>query len=370
MAIVELRRGGQAHDVVKKSDFGSRICNAAVWGEWTEPSVRRDPSASPLKSNSDEHFPRPLSQLSRPLPPQILILALESGYLVFLFVKEDHGGAPKTITIAHHCHCTGRNIHHQLAIDPSSRYMVTTSSNGIFVLYEFHPREILNDQYLEQGTFEPFNAVKRRPYQGIINHVTFLYPRPGDESHIILLFMMSRLERKSKIPSCRMFTYDWDIGDDLQSIFTRNLPTHRVPNEYSLPLFLVPLTLQSSLLIVCQNSIGLVRNVLAGSPHWDLLETETPEKTPWHLGLGEPVWAAWSRPFRRKTYFEKIDVIYLAREDGAIAHVEIDHAGPSVTNVGCIETTIDTAFTAAYDLYSDILIAGGMSGPGGIWEAS
>lgn len=103
-----------------------------------------------------------------------------------------------------------------------------------------------------------------------------------------------------------------------------------------------------------------------------MLPAEPPAPTPLYHGNGDPLWVAWARPFRNKKYLEKTDIIYLAREDGAIIHIEIDAAEllPSVTNVGCLEANIDTAFTSAYDIFADVLMIGGDSGPGGIWKVS
>ncbi|CAK7208473.1 hypothetical protein SBRCBS47491_000104 [Sporothrix bragantina] len=62
--------------------------------------------------------------------------------------------------------------------------------------------------------------------------------------------------------------------------------------------------------------------------------------------------------------------IYLAREDGVVMFLDIDSdniLGASV-EIGKFECNIGTAFCSVFDEFNDILIMGGDSGPGTIWQ--
>jgi hypothetical protein len=169
-----------------------------------------------------------------------------------------------------------------------------------------------------------------------------------------------------------MVIHEWERGDDLDEVFSEEKPGIRLPPEHKMPLLLIPIRSKTSFLIVSQHHIGIVKDALSGSPSFEYLPTESPSPTKYFHGQGEPLWTAWARTFRLREYCQKTDVIYLAREDGAIQHIEIDIFDllPSLTNAGFLDTNIDTAFAASFDRFSDVLIVAGDSGPGGVWRVS
>ncbi|KAL6814223.1 mono-functional DNA-alkylating methyl methanesulfonate N-term domain-containing protein [Trichoderma camerunense] len=374
--ISQLGRDGQVHDVIRKSDFGFRIRNAVVLGDNLEHgldddpygvAVKPEPPSSPLSPGAHGIFN---DVQSRSLPPQLLVLMLESCQLLFLFLRE---GSDHTLEFVITKYDNPRllpYLGYQLAVDPSSRYMAAASPEGIFVVYELEPLSELNAQYTELGSIEPIRSIRIRAVSGAIHKLEFLFPRREDDYHIILILIVARRERSRGPPVSRMATYEWELGEDLQLIFAEERTGTRLPKEHRMPLLLIPIRFKTAFFAVSQFHIGIVKYALSGSPEFESLPTQPPARTPLYHGTGEPLWVAWARPFRRKKYFEKTDIIYLAREDGAIIHIEIDATEllPSVTNVGCLGANIDTAFTLAYDIFSDVLMIGGDSGPGGIWK--
>ncbi|KAL7933812.1 mono-functional DNA-alkylating methyl methanesulfonate N-term domain-containing protein [Trichoderma chlorosporum] len=375
--ISQLGRDGQVHDILRKSDFGFRIRNAVVLGDSLEHSLddddpyggnlKSEPSSSPLSPGAHGIF----DDLQGPsLPPQLLVLMLESCQLLFLFVRERPDRSLEFVITK----CDNPRLlpymGYQLAVDPSSRYMAAATPEGIFVVYELEALSQLNSQYAEQGSIEPVRSIRIRAVSGAIHKLEFLFPRHNDKDHIILLLIVARRERSRGPPVSRMATYEWELGEDLQNIFAEERTGTRLPKEHRMPMLLIPIRFKTAFFAVSQFHVGIVKYALSGSPEFESLPTQPPERTPLFHGGGEPLWVAWARPFRRKQYFEKTDIIYLAREDGAIIHIEIDASElvPSVTNVGCLGANIDTALTMAYDIFSDVLIIGGDSGPGGIWK--
>lgn len=304
------------------------------------------------------------------LPPQLLVLMLESGDMVYIFLQEKQDSALEFILNKHESPKNLSYLGYHMSVDPSSRYMAAASPDGVLVIYELESMVDINGQYQQQGFFNPVKSIRIRAIKGVIYKLEFLYPRPEDDYHIILLLIVTRKERSSAEPVSRMVTYEWEVGDSLKEIFAEEKIGNRLPKEHRMPSLIIPLRFNTAFFAVSQPDIGIVKNCLSGSPVFEVLDTDTPGRTALHHGADKPLWTAWSRPFRRKKYFEKTDIIYLAREDGAIIHVEIDASElvPSVTNVGCLDTNINTAFTIAYDIFSDVLIIGGDSGPGGIWK--
>ncbi|KYK59685.1 thermotolerance protein [Drechmeria coniospora] len=374
--INELRGDGQMHQIVRKSDFGARIRNAVVLGDPLQHGLDDENSSFAVEpegsdcSMPDATVPATADASKRCLPPQLLVLMLESGDAIFLFLRRQ---PDKSLDFVLARHTLAKKIPYMgfhLAVDPSSRYMASASADGLFVTYELEAMSALNAQYQSRGTFTPVKAVRLRSIHGVIHKLGFLYPQPTEGRHIILILLVVRNERNLGEPVTRMLNYEWEVGDDLKSVFAAEKVGYRLPKEHEMPLLFIPLKFNNSFFIVSSSLIGIVKDCLTGSPVFESLRTDAPSQTGLFHGTGSPIWTAWARPFRHKGYFERTDIIYLGREDGVIVHVEMEATDlvPSVTNVGCLDSNINTAFATAYDTFSDILIIGGDSGPGGIWK--
>lgn len=377
MHISELRRDGQVHEVAQKSDFGCRIRSVVVLGDALEHGLDDENPGNFVKSEDDD-LPMPdasgalRGREDRSLPPQLLVLMLDSGDAVFLFLKEQSHTPPEFVLNTYNLPRKIQYLGHHLVIDPSSRYMTAASPEGVLVVFELEEMTTLNAQYMARGSFSPVKSARLRLIQGVIHKLEFLHPRPEDDYHIILILIVIRRERSRGEPVTRMVIYEWEMGDNLKDVFAGGKTGNRLPQEHKMPLLLIPLRFSTAFFTVSEEFIGIVKHCLSGSPVFESLCADPPSQTRLHHGAHNPLWTAWARPFRRQRYFEKTDIIYLAREDGAIIHIEIEAMDlvPSVTNVGCLDTNINTAFTTAYDIFSDILMIGGDSGPGGIWKVT
>ncbi|KAM3473785.1 hypothetical protein MY5147_004592 [Beauveria neobassiana] len=375
--ISELGKDGQIHEVIRKNGFGPRIRNAVVLGVGSDYGIINGSLAVRVKS--EDGSPQLHQAIAEPLdsptthhaiPPQVLVLILENGDAVFLFLRK---GPDSTIEFVLSNYKLPRSVPYigfHLAVDPSSRYMAASSPEGVLVVYELHDWTYLNSRYIKDGTFSPIRRIHFRTVQGLIHNMNFLFPRPEDDYHIILLLVVIRKERHNTEPLSRMVTYDWELGDNLKTVFHEEKLGNRLPAEHKMPILLIPLKFKTAFFAVSKNSIGVVKHALSGSPEYERLRTDMPKRTKFYNGKGEPLWTAWTRPARLRTWFQRTDIIFLAREDGAFIFVDIDQKEmvPSVINVGCLETNISTAFATSYDLFSDVLIVGGDSGPGGVWK--
>lgn len=307
------------------------------------------------------------------LPPQFLILFMESGDCMFLFLKQNSDKTPAFVIFKHEKLRAVPWIGYHLAIDPSCRYLAAASPDGILELFQLRDWTTLNEMYMTDGLFSPIIQSRTRTVQGVIHKMEFLYPRPEDEDHIILVFIvMAKGNRKGQagFPGSKMVAYEWEADDEIGTVFDREQSGTRLPMEHCMPLLLVPLMFRTAFLVVSADIIGVCKNVLGGSPEFEYLHAGAPVATNLYHGREEPLWTTWTRPFRRRSYFLETDVILVAREDGVILHVEIDGKEliPSFTTAGHLGTNVDTAFTASYDRFSDVIIVGGDSGPGGLWK--
>lgn len=308
----------------------------------------------------------------QPLPPQLLVLILESCEMVFLSIQELPDHALEFVITKYESPRNLKFLGYHFIINPSSRYMAAGSADGAFIIYELETLANMSAQYQSHGHYQPVKSLKVRIADGIIHKLEFLHPRPEDDYHIILLLIIVRREVARGSHTSRMVVYDWELNDDVAFVLRTEKSGMPLPKEHRMPLLIIPLRINTAFIAVSEHAIGIVKNAFTGSTSFEILEIHSPGQTNLHHGAAGPLWTAWARPFRLKKYFEKTDIIYLAREDGVIAHIELDSADllPSVTTVGTISTAISTAFTTAYDVFSDVFIIGGESGPGGIWKVN
>ena len=373
MQIKELGEDGQLQHVARKTDFGSRIVNAQALGSFYEDDSSTEHVFESAAENGagissmdlGRGAPSPPQSGPRLVPPQLLVLALESGHLVFLFLRQTHQGTCAFVVSDVEPPRKERLVHpgFHMAIDPSSRYIVTATCEGLFVVHELHTFDTLDRQLRTRGTFSPIATSRARALDGIIHKAEFLFPGSANEETVILILVVI------KATVSRLVTYEWALGDNLKAALLADMTGLRLPPEHRMPLLLIPLTVKTSFLAVSENSIAVFRDVLHGSANPELVNTTRREQTECHQGLGKPIWTAWTRPFRRKEYYESKDNIYLAREDGIVFFFEVnsDEILESSIEMGNFKTNISTAFATVADSFHDIFILGGSCGDGSLW---
>lgn len=321
------------------------------------PSMEPVPGVAPLPQSGSSW-----------LPPQLLVLVLESGHLIFLFLqktpRDTHEFVVSNVDPPRKEGLVHPGFH--MAIDPSSRYITTATCEGLLTIHELRPFDALNRQFRTIGTLNPVAAVRSRSLDGVIHKAEFLFPGATNQETVILVLIVI------KRGISKLLTLQWDHGDSLEVALRQDVSSLRLPPEHKMPLLLIPLTVKTSFLSVSENSIAVFRDVIHGSPNPELVNTTKRGQTQYHHGLGKPLWTTWTRPFRRKAYYESKDNIYLAREDGIVFFFEInsDEILESSLDVGDFETNISTAFATVADTFSDILILGGSCGNGSLWVVS
>ncbi|TEA11507.1 hypothetical protein C8034_v007397 [Colletotrichum sidae] len=379
VSISELRKDGQLQEVLRKNDFGCRIRNACVIGNKYERfrAAPDDATIDHIKSedeDDDTHMADFASMSGSTghhglLPPHLLLVILESGTFVFLFIRRNLRGNLEFVTSSFHnpARRMGHHLGFHVAVDPRSRCIAVADAQNKFVVYELESMEAMSDQYMRYKAVTPVKAHQPRAVQGTILKMEFLYPRPEDQYHVILLLIVVRGDKS------KMVIYEWERGDDLGQVFAEEKRGHRIRPEHHMPLLVIPLTVRSSFLVVSENAFGICKDPLQGPPdienHYPFDPNDHPT-TRFHHGAGPPLWTAWDRPVRRRGYYDTNDHIYLAREDGVIVYFEFnvsDVLGASM-NVGTCNCNIASAFTTMYDAYSDFAIVAGDSGPGMVFE--
>lgn len=142
-----------------------------------------------------------------------------------------------------------------------------------------------------------------------------------------------------------------------------------------LPLLLIPLTISSAFMLICEKTISVYQGVLTG--------LATPKSISFHSkdapirpgsSRRAPLWTYWARPVRREAHTSKHDDLYICREDGIVRFLEISQENDIMVDAsmkaGILGCNIDTAF-ASLDLgldRDDLLFAGGDMSNGGLYR--
>ncbi|KAK8091161.1 mono-functional DNA-alkylating methyl methanesulfonate N-term-domain-containing protein [Apiospora phragmitis] len=325
--ICELGQDSQLHNVIRKTDFGSRIRNARVIGQ--HPNYFRgygDGDNNPrIKTEDDDvemldptQAPGSASTPPGALPPQLLALVLERGALVFLYLK---GGNDEGLEFVSSCHeMPDKSLVHpgfHMAVDPSSRYLVLGCAQSNFIVYEVESMETLQARHSQRYPLNPIKSFRSRAINGVIHKLEFLYPAPENDFHIILMMIVIREQ------AGRLAVYDWELGEDLRAVLREEKRGYHLAPQWHLPLLIVPLTVRSSFMIITEQHSAVLHGLPHGPPQFAPFTLGEHEESEYHYGNSQPLWTAWTRPYRVPAFLKSGDVIYLAREDGIITFLEI-----------------------------------------------
>ncbi len=124
--VKEILSDGHLCHVTTKADFGGRIRAARVFGEQRLPTM--DARETPMELDTSDM-----------IPPQILVLTLESNELMFLFVHQEPSGALgfpfSVLPLPEKTNFLEQQGKH-LAVDPKSRALAVAACQGLLHIYK------------------------------------------------------------------------------------------------------------------------------------------------------------------------------------------------------------------------------------------
>ncbi|RFU35676.1 hypothetical protein B7463_g659, partial [Scytalidium lignicola] len=384
--IRELRPNGHLCDVIRREHFGARIRNARVVGFLKAYSrdvhapdrdgkikIEEDDGDVSMKVDDDQDVDQ--RSLARNLPPQFLLLQLETGDSIFLMLRKSNTGDLEFVVSRYELPENSMALLQpgtHLAVDPSSRYMAVGCSERQFAIYALHPRGGLKQQYAKGDEMQMVQSQTVISFHGIIHKMEFLFPCADDENHIILLVLVIH---KGKT---RMVVYEWETGADLDTVTPHSHRGHLLAKSRETPLLLIPLTIKSAFILVSEDSMTICQDILQGSPICIDFNNRLDRPTPLHHGISTPLWTSWTRPSRLPHHTASRDDLYIVREDGLVKFLEIDADADDFIradmNIGQLGRNNGTALASVYNenpddstKTGDLLITGGDSCPGGTY---
>lgn len=203
----EILPNAHLEHVSTKADFGSRIRAARVFGEprkFIHPPMT-EKAQIPMEMDWNEA-----------VPPQLLVLTLESQELLFLFARPQKDGTVEwkesCIPLSPDASLLEQPGKH-LAVDPRSRALAVGASESSIFIYAAKPMPDLRNNFdHDTHNWTPLKSERPVAIPGTILKMEFLYPEPDDERHVILLVIYSR-DGKT-----RMSCYEWDHRQGLSHI--------------------------------------------------------------------------------------------------------------------------------------------------------
>ncbi|KAM0313888.1 hypothetical protein ACHAO8_005134 [Botrytis cinerea] len=380
---VEIRRlgvGPHLFEVIRKDDFGSRIRNATVLGSLEDYEKEQVLVKQEYEDNDMINFSAssdsPSSSKSL-LPPQTLVLQLEtdtSSDSVFLTLHQSGDGSWKFKSSRRRLSRAMDKLQPgtHLSIDPSSKYMVIGCSEQCFTVQALKPRTELSLQHINGEELQFIESEKIILCKGAILKLEFLHP-PAESDNDVILLLIVTVNGKIK-----MLIYSWRAGDPLSTIKSRNSRGKKGYALMEMPLLLIPLRFQSAFVLVNKNSMVAYKGILEGAPECIPIGTSPRKPLDLYQGSDVPLWTAWAKPTRLPHYIAEYDDIYLAREDGWICLLQVNHDREdldlAITDVGNMQCNIGKAFACAdYSLdpdvhrHGDVLVSGGDASIGGTY---
>ena len=360
--VKQLVDGAHLQHIATKCDFDSRIRAAAAFSNW---SISGSYDTF-IKSETDAG-----SMESKQMPPQSIVLTLESNDLLFLYLLEEPNGTPKFVQQNYPMPSFDRILFQpgeHLAVEPRSRALAVSANEREVILYATKQDEGVKVGSPPQGDCWCLVS-SQRPLlvDGVIQHMNFLVPPEGDEDHAILLLIVVDC-RKS-----RAIWIDWYHSSGLHNVQIH--PPQSLDRGNCVSSLLVPL-LNASFLLVTGQEIKHWKDILSGSATGITISTldllpQYPGSSP-----GLPLWANWAKPRRSREALRERDHVYLAREDGLVFLVLVSSSSVKASLAGDLECHVGTAFASlGGDQDPDILVAGGDMSAGrvvsiGSWPTS
>lgn len=360
----------QLRDIKRKRDFAAKIRNAAIIGP-----ASRHPGGEGMGSGVyvklEDGIDTDMTDYGERggLPPQLLVLVLENGQVLFLYMRKNRSEQWEFETSYWKLPRSERQplpLAH-LTVDPRSRYLCFGHTESIFVICELESMDTLRKRHSHGLSLEPIKEMYPRAVKGQIGNISFLYPSADADSHVILLIIMIQ-ETATKLAY-----YEWEHGiERVNQVFRAENVGLKLHEAFRLPLMVIPLTVRSAFIIVTEGALATISGLLEGSLTYDTFDLVSQDPTNFHHGKSHPLCVAWTRPVREARFHETQDVIYLVREDGIINFLEVGIESGIETSLemGEVDCNFDTAFACMYDRFGDVLLAGGDSGPGAMWNVS
>ncbi|KAF3917454.1 hypothetical protein ABW21_db0208417 [Orbilia brochopaga] len=350
--------------LASKNDFYCKIRCAALL------DVKKDSSISffsQIKQEDGTPFLDPSKPVPR-IPKEVLVVALESGELGFIYVDVTPKDELEFVFASHKISPEQPKVQHvgkSIAVDHRSRAMAVCAWEGCFKLYDTHDAAAMEQKMVAGQPFIPIRHEKTFQVSGTILSLEFL--RSNDPNLVIWLVL-----RDTKAGHMRLLLYEWNTKDSIHKATQLGQDGLRLPEKWGLPTHVVPLTIATFFVLICKQNIyiGKAADIVSGNCRWKNFPIPTLSRRDIKLVT------AWARPHRNPGYAQRNDDFYIVKENGELFWIYINNSqgtwGPSIETVksGKLHGGVGSAFTFhEYQTSTscDLLVAAGEVCAGGTY---
>ena len=336
--VKQVRHNGHLEHIASKDNFGFKIAAAKTFSLDHDPPgdgdefIRTEPESSRCEDAKSD------------LPPQFVVLTLDSDDMVFLYLKDQGNGSYGFAHQACPMPSFEESIHrvgHHLAVDPASRALAVAACEKEVVIYSAKPTHLIRRELeVDHPNWCPVSAQRALSVNGVIQHLEFLHPPDRDPDHIILLLILVEQRRTKAV------LIDWQTSDLGRA---RVHPPQPMDASRAASYLLIPLR-NAAFLMITGSEMKLHKNILSGSMRSKSLDADVGEIKCPGSSPRRPVWANWCRPLRNKSVKHGQDTVYIVREDGIVILAEITSIDTmSVSHAGDVRCHVGTAFASLGD---------------------
>lgn len=377
--VLELGRNGYLEDTAVKTDFGSKILAANVIGLSENEVEEFADSVVKQEHDSTDGCMDWTKDRACEVPPQLLVLVLESQQVLFIYCRDNSEGSVdfyiRTRALPRELSSLPQYGQH-LAVDPQSRAIAIAAPFGHVGIMSLKSADALT-QESQSGETKPIMPVTEERFfrtDGIILQVNFLLPPPDRPDSAILLLLVS------KGGSTRIVLYEWDTKLGLRHNNSLVGCSGQILEATdSAPLMLIPSALSTSFMLVCDHGLSSYSNVLGKRATRKTVALPREPLNDFRSSSSAPLWVQWARPQRNILRRGTHDEFYLCREDGLVHFIEITKSfgeDESIQvslhfNTGPLRCNVDKAFAVmggSLDEVADILLAAGDMSDGGVFH--
>lgn len=291
---------------------------------------------------------------SKGCPPQILVLCLASGYLLFVTLQTSFDGALEFVYSRRPLPVRKSEklrFGRHLALNSDSRVLACSSAYGHFGLFalkdavaEYHsnvlgPRR-LPQLVSEERFFKVDGHILKMDFIPSANDVS-------DDTHLLLLI--------AKGEETYVMIYKWNSRESLIHVLLDERFPAALPIDDRKPLHLIPMTRPMSFTLVFDRRIALYSIRLDG--RWNRDNHTLPDNR------SESPWVQWARPVRHQNRQDRNDDLYVCRQDGLISYVEVQKMPDLEMDVRLVVGSLkDCRIGTGLAIMSGTEIGGGPSG--------
>jgi replication-dependent DNA damage repair protein MMS1 len=384
---------GELCHIASKTDLPGRIRSANIIGKHIEPEdPSQNPSSDPFLANSppvkEESNPTP-DTLHKPqvIPPHFIVLSLDEGHLMFLYVKwfphhgvvefhESRHPVPMDNSLARQPGCF-------IAVDRQKNLLAIAAHVNTIMIYRLKSWDQLNSE-IDPSSFEDPNPLRlihlepQKDWSPISQEHAFRIDRTDPDTTILALSFLIHPDKTSSIlvaivrssNRTKIFVYQTDESSN----FDFNVPSingQRLEEDASHPNLMIPFQHSPNFFLVFPTRFYVFTNVLTDSLQYaqqdihprtnESLQTRQPASSNEY-----PAYTSWAPAARSKKAKDSREHLFILREDGLLLMIsEQSNSIQSLQLSVCARFECNGSSALAYLLPNnnlrdpDVLIAGG-----------